>query len=502
MRALRVVAAAVSGALVVAALWSGAVTVQPDGPARATSFLRLQPAASTYSGAGLTPDDIASAYGLVGGAAGTVAVATAYADPHLEADLAVYRSRFGLPDCTTANGCLTVVAPPKAPSHGESASYIAGWGEETSLDVDAVSAACPDCRILVVQASSDTIDDLGTAVNTAVRLGASAVSASWGDTEWRSWSSTSARYFTHAGVPVVAATGDDGFGAATFPAALPNVIAVGGTTLTSTTTGTSTFRVHEVSGGAVTAATTSATVAADRKALAAAKSALSKANRAVAKAKATLKRARVRLARAASAHDRLHWKHRVRSSTRTLSAARKAARTASKRVSAAESALLKAVLRDSSARAAVAAKRGQTGRASWIETAWDGAGSGCSSIVPRPAWQPGTTCSKRAAADVSADADPQSGIATYDSFGTSKDTPDGWMVAGGTSLAAPLVAAMLVRSGHAAAYSSAEPLYDSADGFWDITAGSNGDCGTALCDSGVGYDGPTGLGTPRSLASF
>jgi hypothetical protein len=198
----------------------------------------------------------------------------------------------------------------------------------------------------------------------------------------------------------------------------------------------------------------------------------------------------------------LHWRHRVQALTKSVGSARKAAHAAAKRATAAESALLKALLRESSEKAAAAAQQGQKDRSGWIETAWNGAGSGCSTIVPRPAWQPGTTCSKRGTADIAADADPQSGIATYDTYGTSAITPDGWMVAGGTSLAAPLVAAMLVRSGSAAAYSSARPFYERAGAFWDITGGSNGDCGTALCDAGTGYDGPTGLGSPRSLDSF
>ena len=502
MRAPRVIAAALCSALTIGALWSGAVTAHPAGDAHATSFLRLAPASATASDVGLTPADIASAYDLDGGSTGTVAIATAYADPNLEADLAVYRARFSLPECSTANGCLTIVAPTEAPSDHETTSYIAGWGEETSLDVDAVSASCPDCHILVVEGNSDSIDDLGAAVNTAVGLGATAVSASWGDDEWSGWSSDSARYFTHPNVPIVAATGDDGFGTAAFPAALPNVIAVGGTTLTSTTTGTSTFAVHDVQGGSVTTATTSSTVAADRRALAKAKHTLAVAKHTLALAKASLRRARVKRAHASTPHAAAHWRHRVQALTRSVSRARKAGSAASKRVSAAETALVKAVLRDSSAKAAIAAKRGQTNRASWLETAWSGAGSGCSTVVPKPSWQPGTTCARRGTADIAADADPESGILTYDTYGTSKDTDDGWMVAGGTSLAAPLVAGMLVRSGHAAAYSSAQPLYANAGAFWDVTGGSNGDCGTALCDAGTGYDGPTGLGSPRSLASF
>jgi subtilase family serine protease len=501
MRTPRPIAGALCAALAVALLWSG-TTLQPGtGPGVARSFRQLAPASATTAGAGLTPADIASAYALTGGTSGTVAIATAYSDPYLEADLGVYRSTFDLDPCTTASGCLTIV--------GQTGSTAlpnpdAGWGEETSLDVDAVSAACPGCRILVVEASSDSIDDLGTAVNTAVRLGADAVSASWGDTEWSTWNSDATDSFTHPGVPIVAATGDGGNASAVLPAALPTVIAVGGTTLTATAgAGRATpLTVHEVQGGTVTAATTSATVAADKRALAKAKAALTAAKHRLTAAKQRLHRAKVQRAHAVSAHAALHWKHRVRDLGTAVTRAAKAAKAAAARVSAAESTLLKAVLRDSRITAAAAARTGQTDRADWIETAWSGAGSGCSAYVPRPAWQPGTTCTKRGTADVAADADPQTGIASYDTYGTSGDTDDGWMIAGGTSLASPLVAAMLVRSGHASAYSSAEPLYGHAGAFWDVTGGSNGACATALCRAGAGYDGPTGVGSPRSLDSF
>ncbi|GAA2750551.1 S53 family peptidase [Amnibacterium kyonggiense] len=498
MRAPRLIGVAVCALLAASALWSGADTAPQESRETVRSFLRVAPAAATAGAAGLTPADIASAYGLTSGTAGTVAVVTAYSVPTLESDLAVYRSTFGLPACGTVDGCLRIVGQrgtatlPRAD---------ADWGQETSLDVDAVSAACPDCRILVVQADGASIGQLGAAVDTAVRLGADAVSASWGDTEWRSWSGTAA-HFSHPGVPVVAATGDDGQAAAVFPAALPDVIAVGGTTLTSTAGGASPLTVQQVDGGSVTTATTSSAVAKDRIALARAKASLKAAKHRVAVAKARLHRAEVRRARAATAHDRAHWRHRVRDLSRSLSTARASVSASSKRVSSAEATLLRDVLRDASAKAAARARAGQGDRTGWIETAWRGAGSGCSSVVPRPSWQPATTCAHRATADVAADADPETGIATYDTFGTVADSADGWMVAGGTSLAAPLVAAMLVRSGHAAGYSSAEPLYERAGAFWDVTGGSNGSCGTALCDAGVGYDGPTGVGSPRSLASF
>jgi subtilase family serine protease len=501
MRTPRPMAIALCGALAVALLWSGTARAPQSGGGVARSFLQIA-SATSVSAAGLTPADIASAYALTGGTGGTVAIATAYSDPHLEADLAVYRNTYALAPCTVASGCLTIVGQTGATTLPSADS---SWGEETSLDVDAVSAACPDCRILVVEAASERIGDLGTAVNTAVRLGADAVSVSWGDTERSGWSTNATASFSHPGVPIVAATGDDGYASAVFPAALPNVIAVGGTTLTSTTTGgdATAMTVQDVHGGSVTTATTSTTVAADKRALAKAKSALTAATHRLATAKARLRSAKVQRGHAVSAHAALHWKHRVRDLTKAVAAATKARTAAAKRVSAAEARLLADVLRDSSAKAAAVAKVGQSGRPDWIETAWSGAGSGCSTLVPRPAWQPGTTCSRRGTADIAADGDPQTGITTYDSYGTTLDTPDGWMIAGGTSLASPLVAAMLVRSGHAAAYSSAEPLYGRPRAFWDVTGGSNGTCSpSTLCTAGVGYDGPTGLGSPRSLDSF
>jgi subtilase family serine protease len=488
-------------ALVVAAPMAVSVDAPATSASRAHSFLQVAAMRDPGPGDGLSPTDIASAYGLVGGSSGTVAIATAYSDPALEADLAVYRSTFGLPPCTTANGCLRIVGQSGT---ADLPDTDVGWGQETSLDVDAVSAACPGCRILVVEADSDDLGHLGQAVNTAVRLGADAVSASWGNTEWSAWSRTSVAYFTHPKVPVVAATGDGGHDAAVFPAALPDVIAVGGTTLTGTaaTSGASSaMRAVSADGGMIAASTTTAAVIAATRAVASAKTKASAAKRHTVALKKRAHAARVHLQRAGTAHGKAVWRHRARALDRSVTRARTAQRAAAARLKKAQAELLRkrAAAAGSSAAAAVAA---QTTRAGWVETAWDGAGSGCSTFVPKPAWQPGTTCAKRGIADIAADADPASGIATYDTFGTAADTGTGWQVAGGTSLAAPLVAAMIVRSGHASRYSSAEPLYDDPAAFWDVTAGANGGCSGALCSAGRGYDGPTGLGTPRSLDSF
>jgi subtilase family serine protease len=488
-------------ALAVAGPFAATVDAPVVTAARAHSFLQLDPLHRAGPGDGLSPTDIAAAYGLTGGTTGTVAIATAYSDPKLEADLAVYRSAFGLPPCTTTNGCLSIV--------GESGTSRlpktdVGWGEETSLDVDAVSATCPGCRILVVEAGSDDISHLGEAVNTAARLGANAVSASWGNTEWSTWSRASRSYFTHPGVPILAATGDDGYARAALPAVLPNVIAVGGTTLTGTSAASgsaSPMRTFALHGGAVAASTTTATIIGDQQSVSKARTTLSAAKRHLTSLKKRAHSARVHLQRARTTHSRAVWKHRVRTLDTAVTKARTTQHAATTRLKRAQAKLL----RDQAAAAGASAAKaiaGQTSRAGWIETAWDRAGSGCSAFVPKPGWQPGTTCARRGIADIAADADPASGIATYDTFGTSADTDTGWLVAGGTSLAAPLVAGMIVRSGHASRYSDAAPLYADAAAFWDITAGADGSCRGPLCSAGSGYDGPTGVGTPRSLDSF
>jgi hypothetical protein len=135
----------------------------------------------------------------------------------------------------------------------------------------------------------------------------------------------------------------------------------------------------------------------------------------------------------------------------------------------------------------------------WTETAWDDASSGCSGYIAKPAWQTDTACpAGRSTADVSAVADPATGLAIYDSYNAA-----GWLVVGGTSLASPLIAGMLVRSGHASDYDDASPLSANSGRFNDVTSGSNGSCGgTVLCSAAVGYDGPTGVGTPTGLGSF
>ncbi|MBV8582414.1 MAG: peptidase S8 [Candidatus Eremiobacteraeota bacterium] len=178
---------------------------------------------------GLHPADLQRAYALPSQNAGqTVAIVDAYDDPTAEVDLATYRATFGLPACTSLNGCFRKV--------NETGGRIPlpltndAWAQEVSLDLDMVSAACPRCSILLVEASSSSIDDLGASVDTAVRLGSKIVSNSYYAFEWPHEANEDVHY-RHAGVAMTVSAGD---AAETFyPAASPYVTSVGGTTFTA-----------------------------------------------------------------------------------------------------------------------------------------------------------------------------------------------------------------------------------------------------------------------------
>lgn len=183
---------------------------------------------------GLTAKQIEAAYSIPpGGANVTVAVVVAYDDPTAETDLAEYRRTSALPACTSATGCFQKVSgqggplPPPPPEADD-------WNIETSLDLDAVSAACPSCKLLLVEAKDDLPDEfLYEAVNVAAH-GAQVVSASWGSDEMPTGAAQwnfDTKYMSHPGVSMFFASGDEGYGAS-YPAASPNVWAVGGTTLT------------------------------------------------------------------------------------------------------------------------------------------------------------------------------------------------------------------------------------------------------------------------------
>ena len=141
------------------------------------------------------------------------------------------------------------------------------------------------------------------------------------------------------------------------------------------------------------------------------------------------------------------------------------------------------------------------------ETVWSGAGSGCSAYISKPGWQRDGSCARRTIADVAAVADPATGVAVYDSYGSTGSA--NWYVFGGTSVAAPIIGGVYGLSGNTAG-TPAALLYASPGTLFDVTSGSNGRCvkgrntaGAYLCTGVVGFDGPTGNGTPNgSLAGF
>ncbi len=176
----------------------------------------------------LGPAQFASAYSLPTSApsTATIAIVDAYDDPNIESDLAAFDGYYGLPACTTANGCFRKVNQVGGTSYP---SRNTGWGLEIALDVETAHEICQSCKILLVEAISPSYSNLGAAENEAVLLGASVVSNSWGGAESSTESSLDT-YFNHPGVVITASAGDSGYGAQ-YPAASPYVVAVGGTSL-------------------------------------------------------------------------------------------------------------------------------------------------------------------------------------------------------------------------------------------------------------------------------
>ncbi len=327
---------------------------------------------------GLDPQDLQSAYNIptAGGEDQTVALVDATGYPEAERNLAVYRERYGLPPCTTADHCFR-----KVNQTGEEGHYPApseGWETESALDLDMVSAACPHCHILLVEATSAERQLLAEAVNEAAHLGATEISNSWGNAEQTCGTSRcepEAKDFDHPGILITAAGGDSGYddageGATSpeYPASLPTVVAVGGTVL-----------------------------------------------------------------------------HRA------------------------------------------ADARG------WSEEAWPDGGSGCSKFA-KPEWQTDAGCSGRMTTDVAAVGGCESPLSVYNVHG--------WANVCGTSASTPLVAAI---EAHAPAFSRSLPggeaFYEDPGALFDITKGINGQCTPPhedgyYCHAGVGFDGPTGNGTP------
>ena len=358
----------------------------------ATSPADLGRAARAAASVSYTAVGIRNAYGITaqGDPSRVIAIVDAYDNPDAYRNLSTYRSTMGLPaidNCSlaTLTGLASSSASPcfaKVNQTGGTSPYPAansGWANEIDLDLQAASAVCTMCSILLVEASSASFGDLGTAVTTASNTShVLAISNSYGSTgdasgaTYPAWDNAAKK-----GLAVMASTGDGGYGAS-FPASGTYVIAVGGTTL---------------------------------------------------------------------------------------------------------------------------AVDGTTG-ARTSETAWSGAGSGCSTYNAAGSWQviAGSPCgTKKAMADLSADADPNSGLQVYTTYsGTT-----GWWIFGGTSLSAPLMGALYaMQGGYGGATLAGQYAWASSTPYYDVTSGSNGRCRvTVLCTAGTGWDGPTGRGSIQLAAA-
>jgi hypothetical protein len=382
---------------------------------------------------GIAPGELRGAYALGPAAAvpstQTIAIVDAYHDPTAEADLAHFSSQFGLPACSAENNCFREVneqgKPAPLPVYSAT-SEERGWALESATDIETAHAVCPNCHILLVEASSNANSDLFAAENAAANAGATEISNSWGGAE----PAQENRAFEHPGVVITASSGDSGYlnwlqpggNGADYPASSPHVVAVAGTRL-------------QQSGGT--------------------------------------------------------WKS-------------------------------ESVWNDG-------------GEEAGEKTGAGASGGGCSSVFAAPAWQVHSAvsvgCSRRAVADVAADGDPYTGVDVYDST-PGQNGGKGWAIVGGTSVSSPIIAAVFALAGgaHGVAY-PAQTLYENAaattGGLHDVSSGSNGRCAqppssstgastctsaeeaaascsgaTGLCVAGAGYDGPSGLGTPRGIAAF
>ncbi len=177
--------------------------------------------------AAFTPADFQKAYNLKGlKSHGTVAIVDAFGYPTLETDLNAYRDFYKLPKCTTDNGCLSILDQRGGHS---TPPTDAGWDLEQALDLDMVSAICPDCKIVIVQSDNNSFKNLGAAVNAAAKVkGVVAISNSYGadGSDIRNRDD-----YDHPGIAVTASTGDHGYQDASAPANMTSVIAVGGTSI-------------------------------------------------------------------------------------------------------------------------------------------------------------------------------------------------------------------------------------------------------------------------------
>ncbi|HEX4702745.1 MAG TPA: peptidase S8 [Pseudonocardiaceae bacterium] len=381
-----------------------------------TSATGSAKALSTTTPLGYGAVDLANASHLPAasvGANGTVAIIDAGAYPNLESDLAVYRAQYGLPACTTANGCLKITdlhgGPPLTPDPTPFGQFEEeNVAVETALDMQMASAACPGCKLLEVQipvgdafVPNDQPDldaamaDFGTAVNTAAVLGAGSVSMSYqypSDTVVEF--GQAGRDLFHPGMAVLASSGDGGFEGnqhTGWPQNLPWVTSAGGTSLFATNAAGTTF----------------------------------------------------------------------------------------------------------------------------TQTGWSGAGSGCETDLPAAIGQPAAVSAfcggHRADSDVSADADPATGVAVYDTYAPASGQPLNWIVVGGTSASSPFIAGLYARAGNLSQVIGPNTLYLAPKkDFIDVKIGQNAPTNgcqsvgapVQLCQSGSGWDGATGIGTPNGLGAF
>jgi subtilase family serine protease len=338
--------------------------------------------------AGYGPAQLQAAYDITSEAktnpGGTVVIVDAFGYPTLAKDLARYRKYFKLRKCDISSGCLSILnqdgkaSPLPSPPTGSNV----GWIGEQAIDVSMVSANCPNCHIVMIEATTNYGNDLFAAERTAANLHPSAISNSWGGEEYKSEKRDEKKFFDHSGIAITASSGDDTYAAGVIvPSVFNTVTAVGGTTLNT-------------------------------------------------------------------AHT----------------------------------------------------KRG------YAEVVWPGTESGCSAYIPVPTWQRPIEkklggCSKRIVADIAYDADPDTGVAVYESYGYD-GVPPGWQVWGGTSVGAPAIAAIYALSGNTSGV-PASLAYSNSKDLYDVTSGSDGSCKPAyLCTGKAGYDGPTGNGTPNGTKAF
>jgi subtilase family serine protease len=190
--------------------------------------IHIKPDMPTLVAAGLSPALVRRAYGFNSipllGDGQVIAIVDAYDDPNIESDLATFNNNYQLPACTTNNGCFQ-----KVYASGNKPPKNSGWALEISLDVEWAHAMAPNAKIILVEAASDSINDLMTAVHIATSRGANVVSMSWGMSEAASETSLDT-YFKVVGVTFVAASGDNGTGTI-YPSTSPYVLSTGGTSL-------------------------------------------------------------------------------------------------------------------------------------------------------------------------------------------------------------------------------------------------------------------------------